>query len=134
MENGVKTVVSMNKQGRITVPAAARRALHVEDEAQFEMEVTDDALILRPAFVIPREDAWAYTPEHLESMRRSEEDIAAGRVYRMTKAALQELARRADAAQARGEEHHVTITELDELGERIRPDELGEGSPADESK
>lgn len=130
----MKTVVSMNKQGRITVPASARRALRLEGEAQFEMEVTDDALILRPAFVIPREDAWAYTPEHLESMRRAEEDIAAGRVYRMTKAGLKELMRRADVAAEAGVEYHLTETELDELGERLRPDELGKRLGPDENE
>ena len=129
----MKTVVSMNKQGRITVPASARRALRLEDEAQFEMEVTDDALILRPAFVIPREDAWAYTPEHLESMRRADEDIAAGRVYRMTPAALEELWRRGAAAAEAGVEYHPTESELDELGERLRPDELGKRLGPDEN-
>lgn len=121
----MKTVVSMNKQGRITVPVSARKALRVEGEAQFEMEVVDDALILRPAFVIPREDAWAYTPEHLESVRRALEDAENGRLYRMTKGALIELMRRADAAAEEGREYHVTETELDELGERIGPGESG---------
>ena len=43
----VKTIVTMNSQGRLTLPAAAREALQVEGPAQFELEVTEDALILR---------------------------------------------------------------------------------------
>lgn len=122
----------MNKQGRITVPASARRALRLGDEVQFEVEVKDDALILRPAFVIPREDAWAYTPDHLASMRRADEDIAAGRVYRMTKSALEELWRRGAAAAESGLDYHPTESELDELGERLRPDDLGKRLGSDE--
>ena len=61
----MKTVVSMNAQGRLTVPASARQALHLEGAAEFELEVSSDEIILRPAIVIPRTDAWAYTEDHL---------------------------------------------------------------------
>ena len=67
----MKTVVTMDAEGRLTVPAAARRALRVEGEAAFDLEITEDALILRPAEEVPEEDAWAYTPEHLERVERA---------------------------------------------------------------
>ncbi len=75
-----KFVVAMNSQGRITVPAAARAALRVAGETQFEMEVRDNELILRPALVIPREDAWAYTPENMASILRARQQVRAGRL------------------------------------------------------
>ncbi len=115
----MKTIVSMNKQGRLTVPAAARQALRVEGEAQFEMEIIDDALILRPAIVIPREDAWAYTPEHLAAVREAREQAAQGLVYGMMESGLVELMRRADAARESGREYRLTEAELEELGEKI---------------
>ena len=87
-----KTIVSMNAQGRMTVPAEARRALRVEGETQFELEITENALILRPAVVIPREEAWAYTPAHRQLIEAALEDAREGRVTRLTKAELERLA------------------------------------------
>ena len=84
------TIVSMNAQGRMTVPAEARRALQVEGETQFELEITEDALILRPVVVIPREDAWAYTPAHRQLIEEALEDAREGRVSRLTKAELED--------------------------------------------
>lgn len=52
-------LVAMNEEGRITIPAAARRQLGLEGEAQFQAEVQNGVLVLRPAVVILREDARA---------------------------------------------------------------------------
>lgn len=64
-------VVTMDAEGRLTLPVAARRALAVEGAASFTLEVAENALILRPADAIPDEDAWAYTPEHLARVERA---------------------------------------------------------------
>ena len=74
----------MNSQGRLTVPAAARAALHVEGPAQFELEVTENALILRPAIVIPRDDAWAYAPDHVHRLERARREAREGKARRLT--------------------------------------------------
>lgn len=76
----MKTFVTMSPTGRLTVPAAAREALRVAGEAQFEVEVTEHEMILRPVVMIPREDAWAYTPEHMASLARALEQANTGRV------------------------------------------------------
>jgi bifunctional DNA-binding transcriptional regulator/antitoxin component of YhaV-PrlF toxin-antitoxin module len=81
----------MNAQGRLTVPAEARKALGLAGEAQFEAEVRDDVLLLRPAVLIPREDAWAYTPEHRAMLARARDDVAHGRVRRLGEDELREL-------------------------------------------
>ena len=75
-----KTLVSMNAQGRITIPADARELLHVGADTQFELEVTEHEMILRPAMVIRREDAWAYTPEHLARVGRALRQVEEGRL------------------------------------------------------
>lgn len=72
------TVIS-NKEGRVTIPAEARMALHIEGEMHWTVEIVDGALILRPAVVIPRDDAWAYTPEHAAMVERARADGRAGR-------------------------------------------------------
>jgi bifunctional DNA-binding transcriptional regulator/antitoxin component of YhaV-PrlF toxin-antitoxin module len=85
-------LVSMNGEGRLTIPAAARRELGLEGEAQFQAEVHDGVLILRPAVVIPREDAWAYTPEHRAALARARQDSQEGRVRRLSEDDLDRLA------------------------------------------
>jgi AbrB family looped-hinge helix DNA binding protein len=84
----LKTVVTMNPHGRVTIPAAARERLHVKGETQFEVEVTEHEMIFRPAVVIPREDAWAYRPEHLALVARAREDLRTGRLRMATDADL----------------------------------------------
>lgn len=88
----MKTAV-MNKSGRLTVPAEARSALGLDEETEFEVEVDaeSDALILRPVVVLRREDAWAYTPEHRELLRRAHEDSREGRVQHVTEQGLRDL-------------------------------------------
>lgn len=76
-----RTLVAVNAQGRVTLPADVRRRLHLSDGSQLEVAIEQDRVTLRPAKVIPAEDAWAYTPENLAGIRRALEDIRAGRVY-----------------------------------------------------
>jgi bifunctional DNA-binding transcriptional regulator/antitoxin component of YhaV-PrlF toxin-antitoxin module len=85
-----KLYVSMDRQGRLTVPVAVRQALKVAGPAQFELEVKGDRLILR-RFEIPAEDAWAYTPEHIQRVKRAEADIRRGRVFTLTEEDLKRL-------------------------------------------
>jgi len=76
-------LVSMNSEGRLTVPAAVRRHLGLDGETQFQYEVREGALVLRPASVVPREDAWAYTPAHRERLRAALADSREGRVRQL---------------------------------------------------
>jgi len=86
-------IVTMNTSGRLTLPAETRRALGLEGSAEFEVEIDaeSDALILRPAIVLRREDAWAYTPEHRARLAEAHRDSRAGRVRRMTESQLAKL-------------------------------------------
>jgi len=83
----------MSRNGRLTVPADARRLLGIDDETEFEVEVDteNDALVLRPSLLLRREDAWAYTPEHRELVTAARRDIAEGRVGSFTEADLTRL-------------------------------------------
>ncbi|MCL4243457.1 MAG: AbrB/MazE/SpoVT family DNA-binding domain-containing protein [Dehalococcoidia bacterium] len=87
------TRVSMNRTGRITLPSSLRKLLRLEGEAEFEVEQLDgeDALVLRPVITIRRDDAWAYSPEHIERMRSAREDSRAGRVRRLSEEELDQL-------------------------------------------
>ncbi len=84
-------VVTMTAEGRVTIPAAARRELGVEGEAQFEVDVESEAIVLRPAVVMTREDAWAYTPVHRRLLAKAHRDSREGRVRRLTEGQLARL-------------------------------------------
>jgi bifunctional DNA-binding transcriptional regulator/antitoxin component of YhaV-PrlF toxin-antitoxin module len=92
----VMRIVTMNTSGRLTLPAETRRALGLEGSAEFEVEIDpeSDALILRPAIVLRREDAWAYTPEHRALLAKAHKDSREGRVRRMTESQLLKLGKK----------------------------------------
>lgn len=77
-------LVTMTPDGRVTIPATARRELGVEGDATFEVGVEGDSIVLRPAVVMTREDAWAYTPEHRQLLARAHQDSREGRVRRLS--------------------------------------------------
>ena len=45
----------MSPNGRVTLPAEARRALGLKGESLFEVHQTDTAIVLRPVAVVPLE-------------------------------------------------------------------------------
>lgn len=84
-------LATMTPEGRITIPAAARRELGVEGDATFEVGVQGDSIVLRPAVVMTREDAWAYTPEHRRLLAKAHRDSREGRVRRLSDRQLARL-------------------------------------------
>ncbi|MHB8644910.1 MAG: AbrB/MazE/SpoVT family DNA-binding domain-containing protein [Thermomicrobiales bacterium] len=64
-------IITVTNKGRLTLPVAVRKALHIEEEAQLQVDVEGDTVILRPVVMIPREDAWAYTPEYRARAERA---------------------------------------------------------------
>ena len=66
----------------ITLPAELRRRLHLDQEgARVEVvERADGVIELRPAVVVPADQAWFWTERWQQMEREADEDIAAGRV------------------------------------------------------
>jgi AbrB family looped-hinge helix DNA binding protein len=85
--------VTVSESGRLTLPTEVRRQLGLEGETEMEVEVDteQDAVILRPAVVLRREDAWAYTPEHRELLARAHADSREGRVRELSEEDLKKL-------------------------------------------
>jgi len=79
-----------NEQGRLTIPAQAREVLRVSGKTHWQVEVTDEGLLLRPAVLIPREDAWAYTPEHLALIEQARAEARAEETKQLSPADLLE--------------------------------------------
>lgn len=86
--------VLMSSSGRLTIPMAARRALGIAGQTEFDVEVDDDRIVLRPAASTADEDRWAYTPDHLKLVRRALKDGEEGRVSQLTERDLLALAPR----------------------------------------
>jgi bifunctional DNA-binding transcriptional regulator/antitoxin component of YhaV-PrlF toxin-antitoxin module len=95
----------MSPNGRLTLPADARRALGIDGETDFEVavDVEKDELILRPVLALRREDAWAYTPEHRARLARAHADSREGRVWSMSEEDLIAFAEAAESARQREE-------------------------------
>lgn len=67
-------------RGTLTLPAEIREQLGLEEGDQVEFEVDDDHLIVTPVRVVPRSQAWFWTPEWQNAEREADADRAAGRV------------------------------------------------------
>jgi AbrB family looped-hinge helix DNA binding protein len=81
--------ITMSPNGRLTLPAEVRQRLGLAGETEFDVEVTDHGSVtLRPVVVLPRDDSWAYTTEHLSQVAKALADIREGRVRRLSDADL----------------------------------------------
>ena len=65
----------MSEADRLTLPVRVRRRLGPVGDAQVEVGVEGEAIILRRAMVLRSEGAWAYTPEHHAVLLRSHPDL-----------------------------------------------------------
>ena len=79
-----RSVVAVNRQGRITLPVDVRRRLGIGEGTQLEVKVESNTVQLRRASVIPDEDRWAYTPAAIASLTRALADVKAGRVFELS--------------------------------------------------
>ncbi len=85
--------MTVNKQGRITLPIEARRRLDLCEGRQLEVDVDEREIRLRPLVAVPIEDAWLYTRENVASIRRSLAHIAAGRTFTASAGQLEQRVR-----------------------------------------
>ncbi len=84
--------VESNEQGRLVIPVEVRDALRVTGKTHWQLEVRDGAIILKPAVVIPREDSWAYRPDHLARLEEAMTQARAGQILDLSPEHLEGLA------------------------------------------
>lgn len=75
---------TVRARGTLTLPAEVRERLGLREGDQVEFTVDDDQLIVTPVRVVPRSQAWFWTPEWQAAEREADEDRAAGRVTRFS--------------------------------------------------
>lgn len=73
----VKSV--LRAKGQVTLPAAIRKALHIEEGDDVSFEITDDGVVLRGLKSIRADQAWFWTEAWQAGERRVDEEMAAGR-------------------------------------------------------
>src|SRR5437879_13839111 len=78
----MRATVSINAQGRMTVPSEIRRELGISGEATLIVETEAGRMIGRPAVLIPAEDAWAHAPRQRELLAAALAHAAARRLAR----------------------------------------------------
>lgn len=88
-------IVRVREKGQITLPAAVRRAAHIQVGTVVEVSVTDTgAVILSPKVLVDAADAWYWAPEWQAGEREVDAEIARGdpgRVYSTDKEFLASL-------------------------------------------
>ena len=89
----VMETVTVHGSGRLTVPASVRKQLGLVEGTELEIEVDmeQEALVLRRVVYLRLEDAWAYTPDHRELMERAHRDSKEGRVKKLSEEDLESL-------------------------------------------
>ena len=85
--------VTVHGSGRLTAPASVRKQLGLIEGTELEIEVDmeQEALVLRRVVYLRLEDAWAYTPDHRELMERAHRDSKEGRVKKLSEEDLESL-------------------------------------------
>ena len=69
----MKTTLTVNSRGVVTLPAALRRALGIKADDQLIAETTPDGLLLRPAVTLPVE---MYSEKRIREFDEAEAQLA----------------------------------------------------------
>ncbi len=80
MEESLVTLTKVTRHGQITLPAAIRRAVDVEEGDYIEVRVENDEIILTPKKLIDKSQTYFWNAEWQAAEEKASADIAAGRV------------------------------------------------------
>jgi AbrB family looped-hinge helix DNA binding protein len=73
-------ILKLRKNAQVTLPAAIRRAAHLEDGDVLDCEVLDGQIVLTPKKLIDKRDAWFWTEEWQRGEAEAQKDIDSGKV------------------------------------------------------
>jgi len=74
-------LTKITRNGQVTIPAAVRRALRIEEGDYIEVSVVEDSIVLKPKKLIDKSQAYFWSPSWQAAEREAREDIAKGRVH-----------------------------------------------------
>ncbi len=70
--------VTVSHKGQVAVPKEIRDTLHIKAGDQLIFKIEKGKIVLEPVFNIPRSQAWFWTPEAQEKVKKAEENFKAG--------------------------------------------------------
>lgn len=73
-------LLTLRKNGRITLPAAIKNAAHLEDGDLLYCEVCNGQIILTPKKIIDSCDAWFWSSQWQQAEQEAQHDINTGNV------------------------------------------------------
>lgn len=74
------TYSKVTRHGQITLPAAVRRSLGIEEGDVVEIEVIDEKAVLVPKRLVDKNQAYFWTKKWQQAEKEADADIVAGRV------------------------------------------------------
>lgn len=80
MLKNIESLTKVTSKRQISLPAAVCRRLNITEGDYLRIRIQDGHILLEPAVVINRSQAWFWTPEWQAAEREASEDIEAGRV------------------------------------------------------
>jgi len=78
--------VTISSKGQLAIPKEIRERLHVKEGDQFDVEVSEGNIVLKPVVTItvPKNQAWFWSDEVQAKIREGEEEFSKGhyKVYK----------------------------------------------------
>jgi AbrB family looped-hinge helix DNA binding protein len=74
------SLTKVTRHGQITIPAALRKQVGIEEGDLVELQIVDDHIVLTPKKLIDKSQAYFWTTEWQEAERQAQADIEAGRM------------------------------------------------------
>jgi len=71
--------LKLRRNAQVTLPAAIRKAAHVEDGDVLDCEVRDGLIVLTPKKLVDKRDAWFWSSEWQKAEAEAQDDIASGK-------------------------------------------------------
>jgi len=79
--------VTISSKGQIAVPKEIRETLHIKEGDQLIYHIENGKIVLEPVVNIPRSQAWFWTPEVQENIKKADENFKEGnfKTYKIDK-------------------------------------------------
>ncbi|MHB8880159.1 MAG: AbrB/MazE/SpoVT family DNA-binding domain-containing protein [Thermodesulfovibrionales bacterium] len=71
--------LTVSPKRQIAIPKEVCEKLHIREGDQLILEVKEGRLVLEPSFTVPRSQAWFWTGEVQEKVRKAEKNFTAGK-------------------------------------------------------
>jgi AbrB family looped-hinge helix DNA binding protein len=74
-------LVEFKQKSQVTIPKDFVKELNLKEGDKLEVEIQDGRLIITPMVVVPKDQAWFYSPEWQAMEREVEQQIKAGQIH-----------------------------------------------------